>query len=324
MKTSIVILTHNKLDYTKQCIESIRQYTREGTYEIIVVDNHSTDGTVEWLKEQTDIRTIFNNENVGFPKGCNQGVQVATGENILLLNNDVIVTKNWLDHLLVCLHSADDIGAVGPVTNSAADYSTIPVNYTSVDEMHVFASQHNVLDPNKWEERLKLIGFCMLIKREAVDKVGLLDERFTPGNFEDDDYSVRLRKAGYRLMLCKDTFIHHYGSVSWKDDDSGYLKLLRDNQKKFEEKWDIDVGAYDVETDVLNQISLDRQVNINVLHIGCGAGATLLKIKHDYPHAVLYGVEQNAFAIKEAQRYAYVAKDLEDSEIKKQMFELIL
>ncbi|SFA51832.1 Glycosyltransferase, GT2 family [Anoxybacillus pushchinoensis] len=324
MKTSIIILTHNKLDYTKQCIESIRQYTREGTYEIIVVDNHSTDGTVEWLQLQKDIRTIFNNENVGFPKGCNQGIQVATGENILLLNNDVIVTKNWLDHLLVCLHSADDIGAVGPVTNSAAYYSTIPVNYTSVDEMHVFASQHNVLDPNKWEERLKLIGFCMLIKREAVDKVGLLDERFTPGNFEDDDYSVRLRKAGYRLMLCKDTFIHHYGSVSWQDDSNGYSKLLRDNQKKFEEKWNIDVKAYAIEWEILSEITMDRKTNMNVLHIGCGAGATLLKIKQEYPQATLYGVEQNAFAIKEAQRYAYVANDLEDGEIKKQKFDFIL
>ncbi|KIQ95143.1 putative glycosyl transferase [Anoxybacillus thermarum] len=324
MKTSIIILTHNKLDYTKQCIESIRQYTREGTYEIIVVDNHSTDGTVEWLRSQKDIRTIFNNENVGFPKGCNQGIQVATGENILLLNNDVIVTKNWLDHLLVCLHSADDIGAVGPVTNSAAYYSAIPVSYTSINEMHAFASQYNVLDPNKWEERLKLIGFCMLIKKEAADKVGLLDERFTPGNFEDDDYSVRLRQAGYRLILCKDTFIHHYGSVSWKDDGSGYSKLLRDNQKKFEEKWDVDAEAYDIETDMLNQISIDRQTSVNVLHIGCGAGATLLKMKQEYPHATLYGVEQNAFAIKEAKRCAYVANDLDDCEIKKQIFDVIL
>lgn len=324
MKTSIVILTHNKLDYTKQCIESIRQYTREGTYEIIVIDNHSTDGTVEWLKAQTDIRTIFNDENVGFPKGCNQGIQIATGENILLLNNDVVVTKHWLDHLLVCLYSADDIGAVGPVTNSADYYSTIPVGYTSIDEMHAFASQYNVLDPNKWEERLKLIGFCMLIKKEAIDKVGLLDERFTPGNFEDDDYSFRLRQAGYRLMLCKDTFIHHYGSVSWRDDDSGYLKLLRDNQKKFEEKWNVDVQAYAIEWEILSEITMDRQTNVNVLHIGCGAGATLLKIKHEYPNAALYGIEKNAFAMKEAQRYAYVANDLDDGEIKKQIFDLVL
>ncbi len=97
MKTSIIILTHNKLEYTKQCIESIRRYTKQGSYEIVVVDNHSTDGTVEWLRQQYDIQTIFNNHNLGFPKGYNQGIEIATEDNILLLNNDTVVTQNWLD-----------------------------------------------------------------------------------------------------------------------------------------------------------------------------------------------------------------------------------
>ena len=90
--TSIVILTYNKLNYTKKCIESIRKYTCKESYEIIVVDNASTDGTIEWLKTQSDIITIFNKENLGFPKGCNQGIEIAQGSEILLLNNDVIVT----------------------------------------------------------------------------------------------------------------------------------------------------------------------------------------------------------------------------------------
>ena len=87
--TSIVILTFNKIDYTIKCIESIRKYTSLGSYEIIVVDNASTDGTKEWLKAQGDIIKIFNKENLGFPKGCNQGIEIATGNEILLLNNDV-------------------------------------------------------------------------------------------------------------------------------------------------------------------------------------------------------------------------------------------
>ncbi|MDF2520933.1 MAG: hypothetical protein K0R84_1561, partial [Clostridia bacterium] len=88
-KTSIIILTYNNLEYNKLCIESIREYTQKGTYEIIIVDNHSTDGTVEWLKEQKDLRLILNDENQGFPKGCNQGIEMAEeGNDILLLNND--------------------------------------------------------------------------------------------------------------------------------------------------------------------------------------------------------------------------------------------
>lgn len=86
MKTSIVILTHNQLEYTKLCIESIRKYTKKNSYEMIVVDNASIDGTQEWLRQQEDILSIFNDVNLGFPKGCNQGIEVSSGDNILLLN----------------------------------------------------------------------------------------------------------------------------------------------------------------------------------------------------------------------------------------------
>jgi O-antigen biosynthesis protein len=322
MKTSIIILTHNQLDYTKRCLESIIKYTKEGSYEIIIVDNHSTDGTVEWLKQQNNIKVIFNNENLGFPKGCNQGIEIATGENILLLNNDTIVTKSWLDNLLTCLYSSDDIGAVGPVTNSAAYYSTIPVNYTSIDEMHEFAASYNVSDPNKWEERLKLIGFCMLIKREAVDKVGLLDERFTPGNFEDDDYSVRLRKAGYRLMLCKDTFIHHYGSVSWKKDVNAFGRLLSENEKKFKEKWGTDSSSYIIHKELIDQVHFPLDSELNVLQIGCQAGATLLEIKNRFKNARLYGVETNEAELNEAKQLGNIYENIND--VPNVKFDLIL
>lgn len=92
-KTSIIILTYNNLVYNRICVDSIRKYTKENTYEIVVVDNNSTDGTREWLKEQKDIVAIFNEENVGFPKGCNIGIAAAGKENdILFLNNDTVVT----------------------------------------------------------------------------------------------------------------------------------------------------------------------------------------------------------------------------------------
>ena len=98
--TSIIILTYNNLNYTKECLDSIKKYTKEGTYEIIIVDNNSTDGTVEYLKSQPDLKVIYNKENMGFPKGCNQGISLASNSNdILLLNNDTIVTNNWLDNL---------------------------------------------------------------------------------------------------------------------------------------------------------------------------------------------------------------------------------
>ncbi|MEW9123297.1 MAG: glycosyltransferase [Thermotaleaceae bacterium] len=240
MKTSIILLTFNQLHFTKLCVDSIRKYTDEGTYEIIVIDNHSTDGTAAWLKEQEDIQALFNDENLGFPKGCNQGIKLATGDNILLLNNDVIVTPHWLSNLTRCLCSAEDIGAVGAVTNSCSNYQTIPISYKNMEEMIPFAQKHNLSNRSLWEERTRLIGFCLLIKKEVVEKIGLLDERFSPGNFEDDDYCHRIRRAGYRLILCKDTFIHHFGSVSFGKDREKFGDILSINRKKFMDKWGFD------------------------------------------------------------------------------------
>lgn len=325
--TSIIILTYNNLDYTKQCLESIRKYTDKNTYELIIVDNNSVDGTKEWLLKQEDVKVILNEENLGFPKGCNQGIEVAKGDNILLLNNDVIVTENWLSNLVHCLYSNEKIGAVGPVTNSAAYYTAIPVTYSNINEMHDFAKKFNHTEPEKWEERLKLIGYCMLIKKEVIDKIGLLDERFTPGNFEDDDYSVRIRNAGYKLLLCKDTFIHHYGSVSWKENVSGYGELLTENEKKFMEKWGTNSYSYIIHNDLIDEITFEKNNHINVLHIGCEAGGTLLKVKDKFKKSSLYGIEKNKHAATEAGRFINVLNhSLEKAinELKEKKFDVIL
>ena len=103
---SIIILTFNQLKYTKECVESIRKHTPE-PHEIIFVDNGSTDGTGKWLKKlvknNSNYKLIENKKNLGFSKGCNQGIEASSGEYILLLNNDVVVTENWLAGMLECL-----------------------------------------------------------------------------------------------------------------------------------------------------------------------------------------------------------------------------
>lgn len=300
--TSIIILTYNKLEYTQMCIESIREFTTKNSYEIIVVDNNSSDGTVEWLKSQKDLKVIFNKENLGFPKGCNQGINIASGENILLLNNDVIVTPNWLDNLDKALWSDEEIGAVGAVSNSCSYYQQINVTYKNTNEMIEFAKKYNKSNKNFWDYRTKLIGFCMLIKKSVLEKVGVLDERFTPGNFEDDDLSFRIIKEGYKLLLCKDTFIHHFGSVSFNDKNNEYIKILENNMKKFEEKWGFDTSySNKIRFDLIENIKENCAKNLNVLEIGCGTGATLLEIKNRYKNANIYGIEINKNACKIAK-----------------------
>lgn len=307
-KTSIIILTYNKLEYTQMCIESIRKYTSPKSYEIIVVDNNSTDGTREWLAEQTSILTIFNEENSGFPKGCNQGIEIASGASILLLNNDVLVTENWLDLLNDCLFSSEDIGAVGPISNSAYGDQEIEVSYSDFDEMWNFANQYNRTSEPLWKQRLKLIGFCMLIKREALEKVGLLDELFSPGLCEDSDYSFRLTNKGYKLMLCKNVFIHHFGSTSFNEMAEKYKQLWERNRQKFQDKWGFHTAHHtQPREDIIKLFDPnDRQRNINVLDIGCACGATLLEIKNQYPLSNLYGIEKNESAAQIASNFAEV------------------
>lgn len=307
MLTSIVMLTYNKLAHTQTCIDSIREYTEPGTYELIVVDNHSTDGTVEWLKQQTDIRSIFNAANEGFPRGCNQGMEVAAGDSILLLNNDTIVTANWLSNLVTCLYSSESIGAVGAVTNNCSYSQSIPVNYQCTEAMQKFAAAYNVSDPAKWEERLKLVGFCLLIKKSVINEVGLLDELFSPGNYEDDDYSLRIRLAGYRLILCRDTFIHHFGSISFKADNDLFVRLLRENARKFETKWGFNpnYSTY-IRNEIVSMVDAVPDRTMRVLEVGCACGAILLKIKHIVKDVDLYGIELNENAGRSAQLFARV------------------
>lgn len=311
MKTSIVILTYNQLSYTKLCIESIRTFTDPKTYELIVVDNASNDGTQEWLRQQKDIKTLYNECNVGFPKGCNQGIEVASGENILLLNNDVVVTSNWLVQLVKALYSAESVGAVSCVTNNCSNGQQISINYNNMQEMQNFSKDYNFPDPNKWEERLKLVGFCMLIKRQVIREVGNLDDRFSPGNFEDDDLSLRIRLAGYKLLVCTDTFIHHFGGASFKKDPK-YAQLLRKNQKKFTKKWGFDPAySQNVRIEIIDLIQESPTTDLNVLEVGCACGGTLLGIKNRYKNSHLYGIELN----ESSGKVASIIADVQDINI---------
>lgn len=289
--TSIIILTYNKLNYTKLCIESIRKFTPKDCYEIIVVDNNSTDDTVKWLKKQIDLKVIYNKQNNGFPKGCNQGIEISKGENILLLNNDTIVTPNWLENLNEALYSSDDIGVVGAISNSCSNYQQVQVNYNNIEDMISFAEKNNTLNKRTWDQRTRLIGFCYMIKKEILDKVGLLDEIFSPGNFEDDDLSFRIIQEGYKLLLCNNVFIHHFGSISFGASPQFY-ELYQANRKKFIDKWGFDnTYSCNIRFDIIDTIKRNLDEEFNILEVGCGTGSTLLQIKNIYKNANIYGIE---------------------------------
>ncbi len=254
-KTSIVILNYNTIDFIQACVESIRAFTQEGHYEIIIVDNGSTDGSVEWLQEQADLKCIFNEENAGFPKGCNQGMSIATGTEIMLLNSDVIVTPRWHEQMIKALYSSEEVGAVSCVTSACSNFQQIPVPYKTmdIDVLLDFAEKYNRSNPSLWTMHFTLVGFCLMFRRSIYDEIGDLDERFSPGNYEDDDYCFRIMKAGYKLILCRDTFIHHYGNGTFvkkrtpeeeKRHTEKFNALLRRNFAYFQEKWHLRDNRY--------------------------------------------------------------------------------
>lgn len=309
-KVAIVILTYNNIAYSKNCLKSIRKHTEPGTYEIIVVDNNSADGTKEWLREQTDIKLKLNETNEGFPRGCNIGIGMA-GENcdILLLNNDTAVTPRWLRNLQKCLYSDEKTGAVGAVCNHNENLQGADLYYDSLDEMEILADKNNISDSGRWEEKIFLIGFCILVKREALDAIGLLDEAYSPGYVEDNDLCLRIVSAGYRLMLCHDCFIHHYLGSGFRKDLSKFYPVLYANREYFKSKWGFETIAFDdIKYASLRIIGdADKYRKMNILELDCGIGVTLLKIKYDYPNAVLFGTEQDKKKAEIAKHIAAVS-----------------
>lgn len=248
--TSIIIPTYNGLSLLISCVESIRKYT-DVPYEIIVVDNASTDGTDAYCIRE-GIVFISLPANAGFPRACNLGMKLAQGDYILLLNNDVTVTSRWLSNLLEAAESSRDIGLVGPVTNEASGMQRVEVSCRDMDDFQQIAAVNNRSDPTCWLETKRMIGMCMLLKREVMQRIGYLDEAYTPGHYEDDDYCHRARLAGYRLLVCKDVLVHHKGSASFKQSKPEKLQALIDrNYRLFMSKWHFDPRQYvDMESNV--------------------------------------------------------------------------
>lgn len=292
--TSIVIVSYNSSDVMKNCITSIRESNPKSAYEIVVVDNASTDGIAQWLQQQEDIIFQGNDYNAGFALACNQGVQLAqAGNDIFFLNNDTIVPPNALFWLRMGLYEDDKTGAVGSITNHAANGQQVEETFSRIEDWLLYANRVNVPMKNYFEKKIWLVGFALLIKREVLNKVGLFDFQFGKGNFEDNDLGIRILQAGYELHLCKNSFIYHFGSLGFKQNNpEEYVQLMRRNKDLLKKKWGIDITYYThARADLIDLIEDETDKEIHVLEVGCGAGATLSRIQYMWPNAVVKGIE---------------------------------
>lgn len=289
---SIVIVSYNSIDVMKLCLASIRENNSPHTYELVVVDNASTDGVADWLETQNDIKYIRNYDNKGFGGGSNQGIKMASPDNdIFLLNNDTYVTPNAIFWLRMGLYENERVGATGCKSNFASG-QMISQKYDTLMEYIEYGIQNNIPDVNPYEKKVWLSGFAMMIKRTALDEIGLLDLRYGMGYYEDDDMGIRLQSAGYHCVLCHNSFIFHWGSLSFKEKGDMSGELVSVNRNIFKNKWGFNIDYYShPRMDLIQYMNDFKDKAIRVLEVGCGCGATLFRIKYMWPNSEVKGIE---------------------------------
>jgi len=227
MPASIIVVNWNTPAMTTVCLERIRRYTCL-PYELIVVDNGSTDDSAAILERAPAVsRFIGLPSNSGFAGGYNRGIEAAHPENdVVLLNSDAFVTRGWLRRMSACM-SRHRAGLVGPCTNNCKGKQRHPLRVKGL-----FRPWFRRTQPVEF-----LQFFCVLISRQVIREVGLLDERFGYGMFEDDDYCHRARTVGFRLFIDGRSWVWHLGNSTFTANRLDFRGIFEANRRQFDEKW---------------------------------------------------------------------------------------
>ncbi len=233
---SIIIPVFNKMELTSQCLSKLAQVTRGVEYEVIVVDNHSTDGTPGFLAGLGgDVQIISNRENLGFAKACNQGARAARGKYLLFLNNDTIPLTDWLMPLIEEVEQNGRAAVVG----SKLLYENGTIQHAGVAFSRVWFTPYHVYSGlpadapcvNRRREFQSITAACMLVRREVFESVGGFDEGYRNG-FEDVDLCLKIREKGWQLIYRPDSVLYHLESQT-----PGRKAHDKDNAKRLVQRW---------------------------------------------------------------------------------------
>lgn len=239
---SVVVVTYNNLEFTKACLYSLEIHSDYPNTEIIVVDNASSDGSREflqnWVNNSAHYKLILNGDNKGFAAANNQGLVIATGDYLVLLNNDTYVTPGWIRTMVNHLRRDPTIGILGPVTNNIGNEAKIDISYISMAEMLAKSAVYTHRHIGQTFPLRTAAFFSVMMSRATYECVGTLDEAFGRGFFEDDDYCRRVEEIGLRVVCAEDVFVHHHLSASF---DKMKLQdrqiLFEQNKATYEAKW---------------------------------------------------------------------------------------
>jgi len=225
---SLIVVTHNNLRFTVDCLETLFANLPEQS-EVIVVDNASTDGTRAYLQDfarhHQALSLLFLDHNQGWCIAGNLGLAKAQGKYLVLLNNDVMLTPGWLQGLRTCMDQSASVnpdfgpvGMVGPVANSVGGPQQVsgPPRPTR-HELNHFAAMFREQNQRQWRKTWFLSGFCLMIARACYKAVGGMDERFSPGGFDDNDLVLRAQALGWTCVIAGDVYLHHEGGATFKN-----------------------------------------------------------------------------------------------------------
>jgi GT2 family glycosyltransferase len=241
-RVSVIVVTYGGLPLTRRCLESLLQGETWPRFEVLVVDNASADGTPGYLRSlagaDARVRVFLQERNLGFPAASNIGLGHARGEVVLLLNNDTVVPPGMIGRLVRPLLRDREVGIVCATTNFCGNEARVEPDYEDLDGMPRFAAARARQYAGRLLDLPVAAMYCAAARREVVEEVGPLDESFGTGMFEDDDYSLRVRQAGYRVVCAEDAYVHHVGQGSFQALSAAeYEALWKRNQARFEAKW---------------------------------------------------------------------------------------